>query len=101
MAYDNTNTGILSRNERKETDSHPDFTGAINVDGVDYWLSGWTKEGKPGGKMEGKRFFSLSIKPKDAQAAPKRKQEPEPVGSAFNDDVPFADPLRGRAALIA
>jgi hypothetical protein len=101
MAYDNTNTGILSRNERKETDSHPDFTGTINVDGVDYWLSGWTKEGKPGGKMEGKRFFSLSVKPKDAQAAPKRKPEPEPVGGSFNDDIPFADPLRGRAALIA
>ena len=38
--YDNTNRGILSRNERKEKDSHPDFVGSINVDGKDYWLSG-------------------------------------------------------------
>ena len=65
MSYDNTNSGMLSRNDRKEKDTHPDFKGAINVDGVDYWLSAWVKEGKPGGKMEGRKFFSLSLTPKD------------------------------------
>jgi hypothetical protein len=87
--YDNTNTGILSRNERKEKDSHPDFAGFINVDGVDYWLSGWTKTGKPGTKMDGKKFFSLSVRPKEQQAAPK----PAPsrtVGEDDDlDDIPF------------
>ncbi len=66
MTYDNTNSGILYRNDRKERDTHPDFTGTINVEGVDYWLSGWAKEGKPGSKMEGRKFFSLAVKPKDA-----------------------------------
>lgn len=64
MAYDNTNTGMLARNERKEKDTHPDFRGSLNVDGQDYWLSGWVKEGKAGGKMEGKKFFSLSVERK-------------------------------------
>ena len=58
--YDNTNKGILSRNDRRESDSHPEYKGQINVDGVEYWLSGWVKERKDG---TGK-FFSLSVKPK-------------------------------------
>jgi hypothetical protein len=65
MSYDNTNSGMLARNDKKETEKHPDFKGSINVDGVDYWLSAWVKEGKPGGKMEGRKFFSLSVSPKE------------------------------------
>lgn len=60
------NSGILSRNKRKEKDSHPDFAGNCEVDGVEYWLSGWVKEGKDG------KFFSLSFK---------AKQEPRRDGS--------------------
>lgn len=92
MAYDNTNTGILSRNERKEQDSHPDFTGSINIDGTEFWLSGWTKEGKEGSKMEGRKFFSLSVKPKEPKAA-KTAAKTSPSsrnGAAFDDEIPFA-----------
>ena len=65
MSYDNTNSGMLSRNDKKEKDTHPDFKGAINVEGREYWLSAWVKEGKPGGKMEGRKYFSLSVTPKN------------------------------------
>lgn len=87
MAYDSTNCGMLSRNERKEQPNQPDYTGQVNVDGVDYWLSAWVKEGKPGSKMEGKKFFSLALKPKEqrsAAPAPQRQAAPIP-----EDDVPF------------
>lgn len=86
--YDNTNTGMLSRNERKEKESHPDFAGFINVEGREFWLSGWTKEGKEGGNMAGKRFFSLSVRPKDAAPA---KAAPKPAASLaeMDDDIPF------------
>ena len=94
--YDKTNSGILSRNDRKEQPNHPDFKGQINVAGVDYWLSGWVKERKDG---TGK-FFSLSVKPKDAQpSAPTFRSRHDaaqakaaPVGSGFDDmddDLPF------------
>ncbi len=73
--YDNTNTGMLARNDRKERDTHPDYRGSINVGGVDYWLSAWVKEGKAGGKMEGKKFFSLSVQPKD-QPSEERQERP-------------------------
>ena len=84
MSYDNTNSGMLSRNDRKEKDTHPDFKGAINVDGVDYWLSAWVKEGKPGGKMEGRKYFSLSVSPKE-QAAPQKKAQ---SFDQLEDDIP-------------
>ena len=66
MAYDNTNSGMLAKNERqREGKKDPTHTGFINVDGKEYWLKAWVKQGKEGSKMEGKSFFSLSIDPKD------------------------------------
>lgn len=84
MAYDNTNTGILSRNDRKERDTHPDFTGQINVDGQDYWLSGWVKTRKDG---TGK-FFSLSVKLKDG-GSHGRQQQDAPADDFDDSDIPF------------
>lgn len=60
---DFTNSGILFNNEEKRSDKSPDLTGNINVDGVEYWLSGWRREGKKG------KFLSLKIKPKQQQRA--------------------------------
>jgi hypothetical protein len=86
MAYDNTNRGTLSRNEKKESDTHADYNGQINVEGTEYWLNGWIKDGK-----EGKKFMSLSVKPK----APAARQSSEPTRKpkgGFDDmdsDVPF------------
>ena len=79
--YDNTNRGALFKNTRREKDSHPEYNGTINVDGVDYWLSAWVKDGQKG------KFFSLSVKAKDADAVPKRNAPPSP----FEDDssIPF------------
>lgn len=85
--YDNTNRGTLGKNNRKEKDSHPDYSGQINVDGHDYWLSGWLKEGKNG------KFFSLSVKRKDG-TADRPEQVVQKVREVFpdatlDDEVPF------------
>jgi len=57
--YDNTNKGALFRNQRKERENQPDHTGTINIDGQEYWLSAWVKEGKNG------KFFSLAVTKKE------------------------------------
>lgn len=79
--YDNTNKGILSKNTRKEKDTHPDINGQINVEGTEYILSGWLKERKDGSG----KFYSLSIKRKEGQAPSK----PAAAPAAIDSDLPF------------
>jgi hypothetical protein len=92
--YDNTNRGVLFKNDRKKSDNHPDYKGSINVDGAEFWLSAWIK-----GVQRGK-FMSLSIKPKEekqsiSQQAQAKIKKPDPISTGrqrnddMNDDIPF------------
>ena len=81
MEYDNRERGVLYRNENKTSDNHPDYSGSVNVAGTDYWLSGWLKESK----KDGKKFFSLSVRPKN-DTKPVNKPV---VTSDPDDDIPF------------
>ncbi len=87
MSYDNTNTGTLGRNERKEKDTHADYRGSINVGGVKYWLDGWIKTAGPTAKTPGSKFLSLRVKPKDA--APAAAKPAQTSTDEFNDEIPF------------
>ena len=82
--YDNTNSGLLTRNDKGDNESRPDFKGSINIDGKEYWLSAWQKVGQSG-KLEGKKFLSIKATAKDesAAAAPKAKASTE------DDFLPF------------
>ncbi len=53
------NSGALFVNERKEKDTHPDRQGTATIDGVEYWVSGWIKDGKRG------KWLSLAFKRKE------------------------------------
>jgi hypothetical protein len=88
--YDNTNRGALFKNNRKAADTHADYTGTLNINGVDHWISAWVKDGKQG------KFFSLSIKPKDGtstrpESPEKFKAEAKRVfpDATLDDDLPF------------
>lgn len=76
--HDDTNRGVLFKNDRKEQDSHPDLSGKINVNGQEFWLSGWTKK-DDNGKF---KLLSLSVKPKEAN--PKTAEKAKK--GAFDDD---------------
>jgi hypothetical protein len=83
MEYDNTDRGILSKNEDRQKDTHPHYKGSLNVNGVDLWISGWLKTSE----KTGKKFISLSVKPKDA--APVKKASKPSSGFDDMDDAPF------------
>lgn len=83
--YDNTNSGTLFKNDRKEKETHPDYKGQINIDGVEYWLSSWIKVSKDGTK----KFMSLSVQPKDGAPAKKPAKQQDSGFDDFDSDVPF------------
>jgi uncharacterized protein (DUF736 family) len=88
VAYDNTNSGTLFKNDKKESEKHPDYKGSINVNGVEFWLSGWIKTGR----NSGEKFMSLAVTAKNKQQAAKAGQKPAVVpdeGPIRDDEVPF------------
>ena len=83
MAYElKPNTGSLFKAKERATDRHPEYTGSINIDGREYWLAGWVKEDKNGNK-----YFSLSLKPKEAKPAEKPAEKPR--GPFKPGSIPF------------
>lgn len=57
MEYDNTNSGVLFKNDKKtEGSKQPDYKGTINVNGEEKELAAWLREGKAGNK-----FLSLKL----------------------------------------
>lgn len=76
MTYNNR--GVLFTNDRKEKDSHPDYQGNIEIDGVKKRLAGWKKE------KNGKKFLSLQIS--DFNGAPNS------VGSSPTSFIPSTPP---------
>jgi len=83
MEYDNTNRGVLFKNDRKTEDYHGDYTGSIDIDGVEYFLDAWVKESKTG-----KKFFSLKKGNEKRGKAP-QQSAPKQEAPAFDDDLPF------------
>lgn len=75
--YDNS--GALFKNDEK-TEDNPnwaDYRGSLTVDGTEYWLSAWIKEGKSG------KFMSLSVKPKEGKTPARRGR------TDADEDIPF------------
>jgi hypothetical protein len=79
--YDNS--GALFKNDRKADERDRDYSGSITVAGVEYWLSGWIKEGRNG------KFLSLAVKPKDAPAGKPKPKANETAAASFDDGIGF------------
>ena len=80
MAYEIRElSGSLFKNEKKTEEKHPQMQGSCLIDGVEYWISAWTKDGAKG------RWQSLAFKRKDA----KPDSKPAPVSVDDDDSIPF------------
>jgi hypothetical protein len=56
MAYEmKDGSANLFKNDRKESEKHPDYTGSIMINGREHYFSAWIKEGKKG------KFISLVV----------------------------------------
>lgn len=80
--FDNTNTGVLFKNDKGDNPKRPDYTGKINIAGKEYRLASWEKKGQ-----SGKPFFSLT-----ATEIEQAEKPAEPVAETvaeIADDLPF------------
>jgi hypothetical protein len=88
MEYDNTNRGTLGKNKNPKSDDSPEYTGKLNVNGVDYNLNGWIRTNK----KDNSKFFGLSIMPKEESQKPKEEAQKPVAAAGFADldsDIPF------------
>ena len=73
------NSGVLFKSDKIENERSPQYKGNITVEGKDYWISAWVKEGKSG------KFMGLAVNPKDAQPP-----AANPKKIVYDDsDIPF------------
>lgn len=97
MAYEqNNNTGSLFKNDRKQNERHPDYTGSAFINGKSMRISAWVKTAKSGAK-----YMSLAFdEPQPVQQpptpaprqAPAPAPRPAPVQESLDpnpDDLPF------------
>ena len=86
MEYDNSNRGVLFKNDRKTEEKHPDYTGSyMDADGADHWLDAWLAKDK-----NGKTYMRVKTKLKDEahkQGMQQARQAIQP--KELEDDLPF------------
>lgn len=81
--YNNTNRGAIFVNKKKQHEKQPDRTGTADIEGVEYFISGWLRTSKAGEK-----YMSLSFTKKDVQPS----ENSANLGTTGIDpdvDVPF------------
>jgi hypothetical protein len=77
--YDNTNTFALFKNDQGDNPKRPNYTGNLNVDGIEFRISGWIREGANG------KFISGTVQLKE----PKTETRSGPAVEGADEDVPF------------
>lgn len=58
------NSGGCWFNQERKSEKHPQYSGTINVEGVEYFIDTWVKDSN---RNEGEKFLSFSVKRKEKQ----------------------------------
>lgn len=77
--YNNINTFTLNKNDKGDNPKRPDYRGKLNVDGIEFTLSGWVREGVNG------KFISGAV----AMVESKGEVRTKPAVEGADEDVPF------------
>ena len=84
---ENKNSGALFRNDKRETEKHPEYTGKITIEGREFYLSAWVNE-----MQNGQKYFAIKATPKAATVPATTTAPAQPQTSTIADpvdDLPF------------
>jgi len=85
--YDNSNKGVLFKNDQKDNEKAPVYKGKINVRGEDFYLAAWLNTAKSGSKYMSLKVSEITDSEGQAKQQPKQESN---IGNDFmDDDVPF------------
>lgn len=86
MAYEQRDmSGSLFKNDKDGNERRPDYTGKAMVDGEEYRIAAWVKEGRGG-----KKFLSLSFsEPRENSGSERGRGSFAADGEPIDDDLPF------------
>lgn len=93
MSYvQNDFSGSLFKNDKREKDTHPNAKGSATIDGVEYWVSAWTKQDKNGKPWQSLSFQKKQPKSEQETSEPVKKSSPQQPSKSIiemDDDLPF------------
>lgn len=85
--YDNNLSGVLFKNDKGDNEKRPDYKGSAEIEGVQYWVSAWIRDGAKG------KFMSMKYERKEQQAAKPAQAAPAVASAGYgavDDDIPFS-----------
>jgi uncharacterized protein (DUF736 family) len=88
MSYEPKNlSGALFKNDKEGNENRPDYRGDCSINGVEYQIGAWIKDGKKG------KFMSLKFDVKQrkdvSSEVPQQKASQRPAPPDDFDSVPF------------
>lgn len=82
--YDNSNSGVLFKNDRKQGDNDPDYTGSwTDADNVEYFLSAWINDGRNG------KYMKVKLGQQKQQQRSQPPSRPQPSRDDLGEEPPF------------
>ena len=84
--YNNSNTGVMFKNDRKTEDKHPDYCGSFyDAEGREHFCDAWVKRSS----KTGDSFMSFRVKPKQSKGPKKPEFSDRPLSETLDDGIPF------------
>lgn len=84
MAFEHKEGGMsIFKNEHKEKESQPDYTGSAKIDGKEKKISCWINEGKNG------KYFSCKVQDPYVNPSNNTSAQQSAINNNFDDNIPF------------
>jgi hypothetical protein len=81
--YDNNMQAAIWKNEERKTDKHPHFKGSGEIDGVEYWVSAWKREG------DNPKAPALKLRFTKKKETHQQGMDQAKAAVEFDDGIPF------------